>query len=94
MRRAFRAATVAGWKKKGARHAGPGLGRGARLTEREGAPPDMGMGIVIRALLALGGAVAAVLVARDSPNFGVVQGMMALVAAVAFLIAGGLIGRR
>lgn len=52
------------------------------------------MGIVIRALLALGGAVAAVLVARDSPNFGVVQGMMALLAAVAFLIAIGLIGRR
>ena len=83
---------MAGRKREGARHAGPGLGRGARLTEREGAPPDMG--IVIRALLALGGAVAAALVARDSPNFGVVQGMMALLAAVAFLIAVGLIGRR
>ena len=52
------------------------------------------MGIVIRALLALGGAVAAALVARDSPNFGVVQGMLAILAAVVFLIAIGLIGRR
>lgn len=52
------------------------------------------MGLVVRGLLALGGAAAAVLVARDSPNFGVVQGMLALVAAVAFLIAVGLIGRR
>ena len=34
------------------------------------------MNLVVRILLALGGSIAALFVARDSPNFGVVQGMM------------------
>ncbi|MBR0651728.1 hypothetical protein GXW78_18810 [Roseomonas terrae] len=32
---------------------------------------------VVRVVLALGGTLAALFVARDSPNFGVIQGMMA-----------------
>lgn len=38
--------------------------------------------LAVRALLALGGALAALLVARDSPNFGVVQGMLSIVVLV------------
>lgn len=52
------------------------------------------MALILRGLLALAGAAAATLVARDAPNFGVVQGMLALLAAVAFLVAIGLIVRR
>lgn len=52
------------------------------------------MGLLLRLLLALAGAAAAVLVARDAPNFGVVQGMLALVIAVAVLALVGLAGRR
>jgi len=45
--------------------------------------------LLVRLLLLAGGAVAAVFVARDAPNFGVVQGMatIALVAAVVILVA-------
>lgn len=32
--------------------------------------------LVVRILLAVGGSVAALFVARDAPNFGVVQGML------------------
>jgi hypothetical protein len=52
------------------------------------------MGIVVRGLLALAGVLAAAMVARDAANFGLVQGMMALLAAVAALIAVGLVSRR
>jgi hypothetical protein len=52
------------------------------------------MALLLRGVLALGGAVAALFVARDAPNFEVVQGMLALVAAVAFLVLVGLSGRR
>lgn len=37
---------------------------------------------LVRVILALGGSLAALFVARDSPNFGVVQGMMATLALV------------
>lgn len=47
------------------------------------------MSLVIRLVLIAAGAVAALLVARDSPNFGVVQGMVgvALIAAVVVVLA-------
>jgi hypothetical protein len=38
--------------------------------------------LVVRILLAAGGSLAALFVARDSPNFGVVQGMLATVVLV------------
>lgn len=38
--------------------------------------------LVVRGILALGGGLAALFVARDSPNFGVVQGMMATLSLV------------
>jgi predicted signal transduction protein with EAL and GGDEF domain len=40
------------------------------------------IGVVVRVLLALGGSMAAIFVARDSPNFGVVQGMLSTVVLV------------
>ena len=40
------------------------------------------VGLFMRALLAVRGRAAALLVGRDAPNFPVVQGMLALVAAV------------
>jgi hypothetical protein len=46
--------------------------------------------MLVRVLLALSGMGVAVLVARDAPNFGVVQGMLA----VAVLALIGLAGRR
>jgi hypothetical protein len=52
------------------------------------------MALLVRGLLALSGAAAAIFVAQDAPNFGVVQGMLALVAAVAVLVLLGLSGRR
>lgn len=52
------------------------------------------MGLLVRVLLGLAGAAAAVFVARDAPNFGVVQGMLALLVAVAVLVIAGLAGRR
>jgi hypothetical protein len=52
------------------------------------------VGLLVRLLLAASGAVAAVFVARDADNFGVVQGMLALVVAVAALALVGLAGRR
>jgi ABC-type uncharacterized transport system permease subunit len=42
--------------------------------------------LLVRGLLALGGAMAALFVARDSPNFGVVQGMMATVVLVCLVL--------
>lgn len=42
--------------------------------------------LVVRGLLALGGVVAALFVARDSPNFGVVQGMMTTVMLVCLVL--------
>ena len=38
--------------------------------------------LVIRILLAAGGSLAALFVARDSPNFGVVQGLLSTVVLV------------
>ncbi len=52
------------------------------------------MALLARILVGLGGAAAALFVAQDAPNFGVVQGMLALVAAVAILVLVGLSGRR
>lgn len=47
------------------------------------------MGILVRLALVAGGAVAALFVARDAPNFGVVQGLMsvAVIAAVVAVVA-------
>ncbi len=42
--------------------------------------------IAVRILLALGGSIAALFVARDSPNFGVVQGMLSTVVLVCFVL--------
>ena len=52
------------------------------------------MALLVRILLTLASGVAALFVARDSPNFEVVQGMLALIVAVAVLIMVGLAGRR
>ncbi len=52
------------------------------------------MGLLVRLLLAVSGAAAAFLVCRDADNFGVVQGMLALLVAVAVLALAGLAGRR
>ena len=52
------------------------------------------MGLLVRLLLAFSGAAAAFLVGRDADNFGVVQGMLALLVAVAVLALAGLAGRR
>lgn len=52
------------------------------------------MGLIVRLLLAVAGVGAAYLVGRDAGNFGVVQGMLALIVAVAVLIVAGLAGRR
>ncbi len=52
------------------------------------------MGLLVRLLLAVSGAAAAFLVGRDADNFGVVQGMLALLVAVAVLALAGLAGRR
>ncbi len=42
--------------------------------------------LAVRILLALGGSVAALFVARDSPNFGVVQGMMTIIVLVCLVL--------
>ena len=52
------------------------------------------MGLLIRLLLSVAGVGAAFLVGRGADNFGVVQGMLALVVAVAVLVLVGLAGRR
>ena len=52
------------------------------------------MSLLVRLLLAVSGAAAAFLVGRDADNFGVVQGMLALLVAVAVLALAGLAGRR
>jgi predicted signal transduction protein with EAL and GGDEF domain len=44
------------------------------------------IGFVVRILLALGGSLAALFVARDSPNFGVVQGMLSTVVLVCVVL--------
>ena len=41
--------------------------------------------LVIRILLAGGGSLAALFVARDSPNFGVVQGLLSTLVLVCFV---------
>ena len=45
------------------------------------------MGVSVRALLAVGGRAAALMVDRGAPDFPVVQGMLALVATVLALLA-------
>ncbi len=53
------------------------------------------MGLILRLVLMLAGAMAAVFVARDAPNFGVVQGMFALAAiAGALVLVAGFTRRR
>ncbi len=44
------------------------------------------IGLIVRILLALGGGLAALFVARDSPNFGVVQGMLTTVVLVCLVL--------
>jgi hypothetical protein len=41
--------------------------------------------LVVRIVLAAGGALAALFVARDSPNFGVVQGMLSTIVLVSIV---------
>jgi uncharacterized membrane-anchored protein len=53
----------------------------------------MRMGVLVRVLLLAAGAVAALFVARDAPNFGVVQGMVAVVMIAAVVVAVA-VGRR
>ncbi|NKC34188.1 hypothetical protein [Falsiroseomonas selenitidurans] len=47
------------------------------------------MSLLLRGLLLVAGAIAALFVARDAPNFGVVEGMVAvlLIAAVVLVVA-------
>jgi hypothetical protein len=52
------------------------------------------MSLLIRMLLAVAGAIAALLVARDAGNFSVVQGIVALFVVAAVVIGVGLLGRR
>jgi hypothetical protein len=42
--------------------------------------------LVVRVILAMGGSAAALFVARDSPNFGVVQGMLSTVVLVCIVL--------
>ena len=42
--------------------------------------------LVVRIILAAGGGLAALFVARDSPNFGVVQGMLSTVVLVCIVL--------
>lgn len=42
--------------------------------------------LVVRVVLALGGSLAALFVAQDSPNFGVVQGMLSTVVLVCMVL--------
>jgi membrane protein DedA with SNARE-associated domain len=44
------------------------------------------IGLIVRVLLALGGGLAALFVVRDSPNFGVVQGMLTTVVLVCLVL--------
>ncbi len=44
------------------------------------------IGLIVRVLLALGGGLAALFVARDSPNFGVMQGMLTTVVLVCLVL--------
>ncbi|MBL6455768.1 hypothetical protein JMJ55_10565 [Belnapia sp. T6] len=52
------------------------------------------MGLVIRLVLALSGLLAGLLVARDAPNFGVVQAMLSLWVVLVVVGIGALIARR
>jgi hypothetical protein len=42
--------------------------------------------LIVRLVLAAGGGLAAIFVARDSPNFGVVQGMLSTVVLVCVVL--------
>jgi hypothetical protein len=51
---------------------------------------ETGMGLIVRAILAIAGVLAALFVARDSANFGLVQaavGLLLVVAVVAVVVA-------
>ncbi len=50
--------------------------------------------LIVRVVLALGGSLAAFFVARDSPNFGVVQGMVAVAILAAAVIVAAFIRRK
>ncbi|MFC4167696.1 hypothetical protein [Teichococcus aestuarii] len=52
------------------------------------------MGLVVRVILLLGGALATLLVGREAENYPVVQAMMGLLAAAAVLVAFVLLRRR
>lgn len=60
---------------RGPRHPGA-----IRPGQRKPNPPMINL--AVRIVLAAGGALAALFVARDSPNFGVVQGMLSTVVLV------------
>jgi hypothetical protein len=45
------------------------------------------MGLLLRGLLVVAGAIAALFVARDAPNFVVVEGMVAVVIIAAIVLA-------
>jgi len=51
------------------------------------------MQLIVRVALLAGGAVAALFVSRDAPNFDVVQGLMAI-AVIAVVVAGFALTRR
>ncbi len=51
------------------------------------------MGLILRLALLAGGSIAALFVARDAENFGVVQGMMAVAVIAAVVLAAALIRR-
>lgn len=52
------------------------------------------MGLLVRLVLLAAGALAALFVARDAPNFGVVQGLLATAVIAAVVLALALLRRR
>lgn len=52
------------------------------------------MGLIVRAILLMGGALATLLVGREVGNFPVVQAMMGVLAAAAVLVGFTLLRRR
>jgi len=52
------------------------------------------MGLVVRVLLLAAGAIAALFVARDAPNFPVVEGMVAVLIIAAIVIVAALLRRK
>lgn len=55
--------------------------------DRQLAEREERMGLLLRGLLVVAGAIAALFVARDAPNFAVVEGMVAVVIIAAIVLA-------